>query len=52
MSKEERERRDGRGPLVGKAQIAAVLQLLRGKISKRFSCELGVTAAMLSGWRE
>lgn len=44
------ERRDGRGRWSAKRKFAAVLRLLRGEDLETLSRELGVTAAMLSGW--
>jgi transposase-like protein len=46
------ERRDGRGRWSAKRKFAAVLRLLRGEDLETLSRESGVTAAMLSGWRD
>ena len=46
------ERRDGRGRWSAKRKFAAVLRLLRGEDLETLSRELGMTAAILSGWRE
>src|ERR1700693_2631956 len=45
------EQRDGRGRWSAKRKMAVVLRLLRGEDLETLSRELGVTAAMLSGWR-
>ena len=47
-----KERRNGRGRWSAKRKTAAVLRLLRGEDIETLSRELGVTAAMLCGWRE
>lgn len=46
------ERRDGRRRWSAKRKTAAIVRLLRGEDIETLSRELGVAAAMLSGWRE
>ena len=46
------ERRDGRGRWSAKRKTTAILRLLRGEDLETLSRELGVTAAILCGWRD